>query len=450
MQPTLFSSLDPQKNINDTRRIGLLWLVNLRWWAVAGQLLTIIIGAFFFNLTLPILAISAVISTELISNTVLALRLRNHHSPPSKHILPLTLYGDIILLTSLLFMTGGTMNPFTFIYLVHITLGAILLPSLLAWGLTSSTIIFYGAMFLPSLLDQGMNMAGQQIQQVCLDDLGMDLHLQGMWFAYATSAILITFFASRIQQSLREYHHTIAKLRQDKLVNDKLSALATLAAGAAHELSTPLATIGLASGEMVYSCKNGFYDDSLLEDAELIRQQTNRCKDILFQMSADAGAIQGEKHTPSTIDDLIANVLDILGDIPQRLIVRNMLASTTLHIPPNAFSWALKGLLSNAADASPPDSKIIFECTEEGEYIYFTVIDHGCGMIEEIASQAPDPFFTTKPVGKGMGLGLFLAKSLATQLGGSLKIHSQQGQGTTATMSVKKSLISQPTTDTES
>ena len=140
---------------------------------------------------------------------------------------------------------------------------------------------------------------------------------------------------------------------------------------------------------------------------------------------------------------------NFLGDIPQELVVHNLLSVGSLQIPSNALSWALKGLLTNAADASPPDSEITLECKEEGEYIYFTVIDHGYGMTEEIVSQAPDPFFTTKPVGKGMGLGLFLAKSLANQLGGSLKIHSAEKKGTTVTMSFKKSLIIQPTADME-
>ncbi len=450
MHSTLFSSLDPQHNIDDTHRIGLLWLVKLRWWAVAGQIVTITIGSFFFHLVLPIFAISVVIVAEIGINIALAIRLHTQQSPPSAYLLPLTLYGDIALLTGLLYITGGTMNPFTFLYLVHITLGAILLPSVLAWGLSVATIIFYGGMFLPSLVTQTVTEAEQQIQQICsITDMNMDLHLQGMWFAYAISAILITFFASRIQQSLVEYNETIAKLRHDKLQNDKLSALATLAAGAAHELSTPLATIALASGEMVYSCKNKIYDDSLLEDAQLIRSQTNRCKNILFQMSADAGAVQGEKYSPTTIDTLLDNTLELLGDIPQELIINNRLANESILVPSNAVSWALKGMLANASDASLADDTITLECKTDHEYIYFTVTDHGCGMSQETASQAHEPFFTTKAVGKGMGLGLFLAKSLATQLDGSLEIQSQEGKGTTVTMAFSKEVVSQPTTDRE-
>ncbi len=450
MQQSPFTKLDPEKDLPDARTIGLNWLVKLRWWAVSGQIITIAIGSFFFHLDLPIFAVSAVIIVEIFTNTALALRLHSHHNPPSEYLLPLTLYGDIILLTGLLYITGGTMNPFTFIYLVHITLGAILLPSLLAWGLSISTIISYGGMFLPSLLKQTSEATHQQVQQVCsITNLNMNLHLQGMWFAYAVSAILITFFASRIQQSLRDYHRTISKLRQEKLQNDKLSALATLAAGAAHELSTPLATIGLASGEMVYYCENKIYDNGLLDDAQLIREQTNRCKNILFQMSADAGAIQGEKHTPSTTDELIDNALELLGKIEQKLVVNNELPNKKLHVPSHAVSWSLKGLLSNAADASHPSGEITLECKEDEGYIYFIVTDQGRGMTQEIAEQAPDPFFTTKPVGKGMGLGLFLAKSLATQLEGDLTIESNENRGTTITLSFSKSLTTQTDSDLE-
>jgi two-component system sensor histidine kinase RegB len=450
MKSTLFHNLDPQQNIHDTRRIGLLWLVKLRWWAVIGQIITVAFGSLFFHLSLPIFVVSAVIIAEILTNTALAFRLHVHQSSPSRYLLPLTLYGDIALLTGLLYSTGGTMNPFTFLYLVHITLGAILLPSPLAWGLSFSTIIFYGGMFLPALLKSAHNEASQQIKQVCnISNLNMDLHLKGMWFAYATSAILITFFASRIQQSIREYHHTIDKLRHDNLQNEKLRALATLATGAAHELSTPLATIALASGEMVYSCEKKLYDDGLLEDAQLIRDQTRRCKNILFQMSADAGAIQGEKYTPTTIDELLDNALDLLGDIPQSLIVNNELSDMPIWVPSHAVSWALKGMLTNAIDASSAGAEITLKCHADPKYIYFTVTDQGCGMTEEVAAQAHEPFFTTKPVGKGMGLGLFLAKSLATQLEGSLDIQSLEGEGTTVIMSFSKKIITKPATDTE-
>lgn len=449
MQATLFRNLDPRHNIHDTQRIGLLWLVKLRWWAVAGQLLTVAIGSFFFHLTLPLVAVGAVILTETVTNAVLALRLHVRQAAPSRHLLALTLYGDIALLTCLLYITGGTMNPFTFLYLVHITLGAILLPTALAWGLSVSTILFYGAMFLPGLFRQD-EMTATTIQQVCdVSMLNMDLHLQGMWFAYATSAILITFFASRIQQSISEYHQTIAKLRHDKLQNDKLRALATLAAGAAHELSTPLATIALASGEMVYSCKNKLYDDGLLDDAQLIVDQTKRCKAILFQMSADAGAIQGEKYTPTTIAALFDEALELLGDIPHHLVIDNELPDTAIWVPSHAMAWALKGLLVNAVDASPPTAEISLQCRADEEYIYFTVTDTGCGMTQEVAVQAHEPFFTTKPVGKGMGLGLYLAKSLATQLRGALEVQSRENRGTTVTMSFSKAFITKPAAEPE-
>jgi two-component system sensor histidine kinase RegB len=106
-------------------------------------------------------------------------------------------------------------------------------------------------------------------------------------------------------------------------------------------------------------------------------------------------------------------------------------------------------MLSNAVDASAPDSEINLESKADQQYIYFTVTDQGCGMTQEVAAQAHEPFFTTKAVGKGMGLGLFLAKSLASQLEGSLDIQSKEGQGTTVTMSFSKTFITKPAADRE-
>lgn len=445
MHLTLFKHRASQQNTAATVRIGMLWLVKLRWWAIAGQITTFAACFFFFHISLPITALTAFVCIEVVSNLFITKHISSKPSSSTEHLLPLTLFGDIVLLTYLLYQTGGTMNPFTFLYLVQITLGAILLPSLMAWGLTIFTIICYGAMFLPLFFN-----SDPHIQQLlATPEPNMSFHQLGMWFAYSLSAILITFFTARIQQSFSEYHHTIAKLRQDKLKNDKINALVTLAAGAAHELSTPLATIGLASSEMVLSCEDKIYDDSLLEDAQLIREQVNRCKKILLQMSADAGAVQGEGYSPSSTTELIDNALSLLGEIPQEIVTNNTLPNEKLFVPAHAVSWALKGLLANAADASLPEDKIILECTEKGEYICFIITDRGMGMPPEIVSQAPEPFFTTKPVGKGMGLGLFLARSLATQLNGVLKIQSQQGLGTIATLSFRKSSITQKAYTTE-
>lgn len=439
MHVTLFKNRASQQNTATTGRIGMLWLVKLRWWAIAGQITTFAVCFFFFHISLPITVLTAFVCIEVVSNLFISKHFSSEPSSSTEYLLPITLYGDVVLLTYLFYNSGATMNPFPFLYMVHIALGAMLLRPMMALGLTTFTIICYGTMFLPLFFH-----SDQHIQQIlALSGPNMASQQVAMWCAYSIGAILITFCSSRIQQSFNEYQQTIEKLRKEKIQNEKINALISLAAGAAHELSTPLATIGLASSEMLLNCEGKIYDESLLEDAQLIRDQVERCKKILFQMSADASAVQGEKYCSSTPTELIDNAVSLLGEIPQKIITNNSLSIEKLFVPAHAVSWALKGLLANAADASLPKDKIILECKEKGEYICFTVTDQGKGMPPGIASQAPEPFFTTKPVGKGMGLGLFLAKALAAQLDGTLEIQSQAGVGTIASLSFKKSLVTQ-------
>jgi len=115
--------------------------------------------------------------------------------------------------------------------------------------------------------------------------------------------------------------------------------------------------------------------------------------------------------------------------------------------PPRGLTRALRGLLKNALQASPPGAAVILRLRIEGAYVVAEVINQGCGMPGEILSRAGEPFFTTKVPGEGMGLGLFLSQTLAEQLGGGLDLRSTPGSGTTATLRLPKSNQSRSETE---
>lgn len=435
-----------------TSNIAFAWLLHLRWGAVLCQAILIYLASTYLEIAIPIIFVSTIIVFEAASNLFFGFLYK------LKKIIPEWLFGlvmtlDVIFLTALLFSTGGPMNPFTFLYLVHIVLGAVLMRAHWSWGLTIFTVLCYGSLFvidqdvfgpLPLILPGGF-IGGAEIQEAChpaiteytqLSD-HMKLHLKGMLLAFTIAAFFIVFFVGRIQKALEEYQHTLVSLEEERARSEKLASLATLSAGAAHEFSTPLSTIAVAAGEMLHQLKKGEISQGLIDDAQLIKDQVRTCKNILYQMAADAGEHLGESMEKFTVDQVIQGTLAEFSVADRaRIRVENETGAFSILVPFRTLVRTLKGLVKNGMDASGPDSRVFLRCFYDENFLYFQVTDRGTGMDEEIVSRAAEPFFTTKGQGNGLGLGLFLAQNMAEQFGGSLTISTEKLQGSTVTISL--------------
>ncbi len=223
----------------------------------------------------------------------------------------------------------------------------------------------------------------------------------------------------------------------------KIEALTTFAAGATHELATPLSTIAIASGEILHDILNNCSDEEELhDDISLIRDQVERCKYILQQMAAIAGQEGGEKAVSFSIKKLVDDILIIFNpDAFDQIAVDIQVANQSIVMPLHSLSRVVRGLLRNSIEASEEGKTIFLSCYENATYLFFEIRDQGRGMDEKTLKRAIDPFFTTKPPGHNLGLGLYLAQSLASQFGGSLQIASSPLQGTTITISFVKDLV---------
>ncbi len=435
-----------------TSNIAFSWLLHLRWGAVLCQAILIYLASTYLEIAIPIIFVSTIIIFEAASNLFFV------YLDKLKRVVPEWLFGlvmilDIILLTALLFSTGGPMNPFTFLYLVHIVLGAVLMRPRWSWSLTIFTVICYSTLFvidqdvfgpLPLILPGGF-IGGAEIQEACHPAVAeytqlsdhMKLHLKGMLLAFAITAFFIVFFVGRIQKALEEHQQTIVSLEEERARSEKLASLATLSAGAAHEFSTPLSTIAVAAGEMLHQLKVGQGNPGLIDDARLIKDQVKTCKDILYQMAADAGEHLGEALENFTVAEIVQRTLDEFSRVDrERIMVANEAATFSIMIPSRTLVRTIKGLIKNGIDASEPESRIFLRCFYDEDYLYFQVKDQGSGMGEETAARAAEPFFTTKEQGKGLGLGLFLAQNMAEQFGGGLRISSEKPKGTSVTISL--------------
>jgi two-component system sensor histidine kinase RegB len=409
---------------DDLNRINLSWLIKLRWGAAAGQAATILFVHFGMQMPLPLLPLLGLVGGAALSNLGCLAWLRGARQVREAPVVAV-LALDVLLLTALLFFAGGSFNPFSFLYLVHITLAAVVLRSGWSWVLVVMSLVASGAMFFGH-------------RWVALDHAvmhEMQIHLVGMWVAFAVAAAFIVYFVTRIRRALARREADLEAERSHAARNDKLVALATLAAGAAHELATPLGTIVVAAKELERQMAAG--QGVSVEDLQLIRAQANRCRGILDQMAADAGEGTGEAPSRITVDELVARALPGLHAQPAVEVAVELSAREgALEVPAAALAQALRGVLKNAQEASPRVAPVSLSARGDDRGLELAVEDRGPGMSPEVLGRAGEPFFTTKPPGQGMGLGLFLTRTVVERLGGAVEIGAGPEGGTRVTLRV--------------
>jgi two-component system, sensor histidine kinase RegB len=426
--PTVPNIGEPATNAppEERGRLNLSWLVQLHWWAIVGQLIIIVAAWVWSGIGLPLAALAMVLVLEAAGNVLLGAVARRIHV--SDGLVGLVMLLDAAVLTVVLDLTGGATNPFSTLYLVNVALGAVLLPPRWAWALLVASLGAFGSLFVH---EHFTSVAHHVILGMDAEQL-LQAHLRGSWGSLALAAIFIGYFVRRIAGALAQRERELREVRAQGERREKLASLATLAAGAAHELSTPLATIAVVAKEL----QRALTDHPSAEvhtDLTLIRDQLARCREILDRMSANAGERAGEPLARVRVGDWVASALDGFGARERiQLEVAPEAQAAAITGPPRALADVLRGLLKNAVQASAGASDVVLRITVEGGRVGAAVLDAGRGMPAEILARAGEPFFTTKVPGEGMGLGLFLTRTLAEQLGGEFRITSRPGSGTEA------------------
>jgi two-component system sensor histidine kinase RegB len=416
--------------VEQTNSINFAWLLKLRWGGIIGQVVLVVLIHWGLGIALPLLPLFLIIALGLASNVACAVWMRRNPEVPHG-LLGGVMLTDVVLLTGLLYFTGGPFNPFSFLYLVNIALAAVVLQSGWTWALVSMSLGCYGALFV----DHVPLPLGQS------DGHGthMWMHLQGMWIAFGVTAAFIAYFIQRITRALAQRDADLVVARSLSARQERLASLATLAAGATHELSTPLSTIAVVAKELEHQLEHGAGGAAAVEDARLIRREVDRCRDILTQLATDAGESTGEAFHAIAVEELFRLASRDLPGGSVHLAEDPTLSRQTLYVPPRAVAQALRAVLKNARQASPRGEEITVSVGIEHGMWRFVVRDRGAGMSEQMLGRAAEPFFTTKDGRegqRGMGLGLFLARAVLERIGGRLDLESQLGVGTTATLIV--------------
>ncbi len=423
--------------------VALPWLMALRWGEVLCQVVLVIAFWLIMDSGVPVMSVSAIFLFEVGSNLFLHYRHR-HDAPVSNLMILVILLMDIVFLTHLLYVTGGAMNPFVFLYLIHVVTGAIILREKCSWLITFATLAGYSllfyAPFTPELAANSSTHCIGDAQQVDSISGSFQMHLKGMWAAFVVTTLFIVFFVSKIQKALTEQRIKLQALGEERERNKRLTSMATFAAGAAHELSTPLSTVAVVSSEMIHIMEEQKASPELLSDIRLIRKQVADCKEILYQMTAGAGGHMGEEVREFSIQQVVSQILAGIGEGEQdRVRVAIEPEDLKIIMPFRSLCRTVKGLVKNGLEASSAQQEVSMRWFATPEYLGIDVRDLGTGIDEDVEPMVTEPSFTTKD--SGLGLGLFLAKSMAEQFGGDLTIQSQSKQGTRVTLTLALELI---------
>jgi two-component system sensor histidine kinase RegB len=387
----------------------------LRSIAICGQVLLIAAAVTMFDTPLPLAAMGAIIVLQAAVNVRTWMRLRKA-APVSEAELFLELLADVAALTALLYLSGGSTNPFVSLYLLPLTIAATALSARYAWAMAGLTIACYSALmffYLPP--EHGHEMHSS----------AFNLHVLGMWANFLVSAVLIASFVATMSASIRGRDRELAIARERALRDEQVVALGTFAAGAAHELGTPLSTIAVLARELE---RQHDAEPGMCEDLRLLRTQVDACKRIITSLTTAAGLARAGQAKPQSVEEFLAGVKEKWALIrPQvRLDVRCGGAGAAPQIVGvETVRQTLINILNNAADASPQAVEI--EGTWNAAELTIEVRDRGPGITDDIAEKAGRAFFSTKAAGHG--IGLFLANATIERLGGSVALFNRDDGG---------------------
>lgn len=393
------------------KNLELVWVVQLRWVALVCQSLLVLAVAALTPVDVPIATLLGLNLVGAASNAALLLARRRTGS--QSVLIGTALAFDVALLTAGLYASGGPMNPFSFLYVVPVALGAVVLSARLTFGLCVLAIGGYGLLYATAS-DDPMHHASMQ------------LHLEGMWVAMAFAAILVAYFVVSLQKKLRAQEEELELARDRSARYDKLASMTTLAAGAAHELATPLSTIAVTARELELSVS----DPELAREANIISQEVKRCRSILNRLSSQSGDRLGDAMEVTDLRELVDGVL-ARSSLQPRVGFDGQ--SVVVNIPVEPVVEAISALVQNALDAGHGAVTVSLE-TAHGQAVV-RVENDGPQIPPEVLSRVFEPFYSTKDTPERMGLGLFVARKVAEQLGGSLTIESATGK-TTATFTI--------------
>ena len=402
------------------RHIKLDTLVRLRWVAVAGQSVAVVVVAFLLGFPTPIAPCFMLIALSAWLNLILRIRFPANTRLKNAHAAAL-LSWDIIQLAGLLYLTGGVQNPFVFLFLVPVIISASALPMMWTMVLAAEVVIFSSLlsvyfMPLPWFENTPLFLPG--------------LYRFAIWISLISSLAFAIIYAWRIARESRLMSDALSATELVLAREQKISALDGLAAAAAHELGTPLGTISLVAKELLLTTPR---DDPHREDLELLKTQADRCRTIfgkLTSMSAEGDAQLARMSVEQLIEELTAPFSGSKVEI-DKLIEGEKHAPTLPRNP--AILHGLGNILENAIDFA--FTRVTITARWKDDVLKLSIEDDGPGFAADVLERLGEPYLTSRAIharaskvgsGGGLGLGFFIAKTFLERSGAKLNIVSKK------------------------
>lgn len=413
-----------------TDRIELSWLVTVRWTTLAACVGAIVFGQTALGVEGSQLYSGAALLVVALSNIWLQQAARGPKTL-SPRVPGLLVCADVVLLAGCLAKSGGVLNPASIFFLVEIVLAALALGLPWTWIVTALSVAGYGAQLLAPTSE--LSAAATMHPQIAE-------HMRGMWWAFVITAVIIGALVTRLALTIERRDRALMQLRENAARQMRLMSLASMAAGAAHELSTPLSTIAVAAGELAHAAATLPGGDALAEDIALIRAELTRSRRILTDLSGRADE-SSAAFANSLVGDVLARAIAARPAADRDRV--NVVGQRSLAVtwPVALVGRALDNVIANSLQTSADGPVMVSVAPSGADRVSLTVSDHGVGMTADTLARAGEPFFTTRADQHGMGLGLFVARATAQQLGGTLTIDSTPGRGTTVVFDLPRTPI---------
>jgi two-component system sensor histidine kinase RegB len=399
-------------------------LVLLRWIAVAGQLLAIVVVHAGMGIRLPLLPMLLVLAGLCVFNVLGPAYWRRRPRVTDRHLL-LGLLVDVGALTALLYLAGGIANPFVFLYVLQVVLAAVLLRPRSRWlvvALTTGCVVALavvpGPVELPA--DPAAGLA--------------DRYVEGLLLCFVLVATLLVVFIGRIGEILRARDARLAALRQRAAEEEHIVRMGLLASGAAHELGTPLSTLAVILGDWQH-LPHFTSDPELLQDVAEMQAQVLRCKAIVGGILQSAGEVRGEAPhvtTARALVDGMAAEWQRSRAMPGLRFV-NRIDDDMAIVADVGLRQMLFNILDNAHEASPGD--VALDARLEADQLVLAVEDGGPGFDPGMLERLGTPYRSSKGA-PGRGLGLFLSVNVARTLGGTIAARNRPEGGAAVTVRI--------------
>ena len=361
---------------------------------------------------LPWIPLSLILSVMVVFNTLIFIRLRLDWPVTEKEFFA-NLLLDVFFLTLVLYFTGGSTNPVVSYYLIPLIISAAVLRPAHTWFIAFLSIAFYTLLlfFYQPLALFAMSGHGAMLSA----------HFLGMWINFGFSAVLISWFVVRMAGALKKQSRTIAQNREAGLRNEQIISVASIAAGTAHEMRTPLATMAVTVDEI------GFEHPELKPEMAVLEQQIERCDAVLRELVSTTS--EDSKMITTDIGTLLDSLLEKWRLARPEIKLQTKIPEPVLKLMvryDQSLQHALMSLLNNAADASPDFVAMGFEPLPG--LVLITIEDHGSGIPDDIAGSLGKMHISGKQ--GGLGLGVLLSQASIERLGGEVSLIGKQESGT--------------------